>query len=303
MIQEDPFGKDSSLSKLFSKIYLASGLDFTQYKRSSILRRLHARMRRKEVRSYDEYIKLLDNEHSEYNELLSTLAINVTDFFRNPEVFDLIRDDVIPAILDVKIKKKHRIIKVWSAACASGEEVYSLAILFLESLKENSNEFFLNVIGTDIDKDALLNAEKSIYSADKLTLVKREYLSKYFTRIDNERYSLKKWVKDRVKFQHHDVIRDNPILFCDLVMCRNLLIYFNRELQEEMLLKLSESMNPGAYLVLGMAESLVGSANNIYEAIDYKLRIYHLPKDCIHVKLRERMLRQTDIDEIIKSLR
>lgn len=289
---------DPQMMKLLTRIHDEKGIDFTQYKEPTLRRRIESRMRRFNLNSFDEYLNLIDEEPGEYDELLNSLFINVTDFFRNPESFAVIEKIVIPRILFAKRSEDRKVIRAWSCGCSTGDEAYSLAMILLDKLGGSKCQYDISIIGTDIDKCAIRDAKNMSYTKDKLSAVSNEDLSKYFEKSDDQ-YRVKDELKKFVRFKYHDVIKDEPIKFCDIILCRNLLIYFNRQLQEEILLKLFECLNPGGFLVLGMVESLIGTSINHYEHIDNKLRIYRKPER--YTAINE-ILSQNEIDEVVEKM-
>ena len=240
---------DPALMRLLTKIHDEKRLDFTQYKQKSILRRIHSRLHKHHTESYDEYIKIIENDPEEYKGLIGALTINVTEFFRNPESFHAIEKIVIPRVILSKRAYRHKIIRAWSCGCSSGDEPYSLAILLLESLGDAMDKFILTVIGSDIDKDTLSEARDMVYSRERLKAVDGKLLKKYFEETEEGSFRLKDFVKRLVRFKHHDVIKNRPFMHCDIILCRNILIYFNKELQEETQLKFYECLNPGGFWV------------------------------------------------------
>lgn len=290
------------MMRLLTKLHEEKGLDFTQYRESSILRRINSRMNRYKTVSCDEYIKILQNNPEEYKELINALTINVTEFFRNPASFNAIDKIVIPRVIYSKSINQHKIIRALSCGCSSGDEPYSLAILLLEKLGDARKFFLLNIIGTDIDRDALEEAKNVVYSKNRLNAVSKKLLEEYFDRSNNDEYRLKSHVRNLVKFRYSNIITDTPFLHCDIILCRNLLIYFNKQLQEEVLLKLYECLNPGGFLVLGMVETLVGSAANVFETVDNCLRIYRRPETGFLKPEGGSALSQCDIDKIVNEM-
>jgi chemotaxis protein methyltransferase CheR len=290
------------IMRLLTKMHEEKGLDFTQYKDDSILRRIHSRMSKYNEASYDEYIKILESNPDEYKELINALAINVTEFFRNPESFNAIDKIVIPRVIYSKGINQHRIIRALSCGCSSGDEPYSLAILLLEKLGGAKTKYLVNITGMDIDKDALEEAQNMVYSKNRLKVVSEKLFDEYFDKLDNDKYKLKSHVKNLVKFRHSNIITDAPLMHCDIILCRNLLIYFNKQLQEEVLLKFYECLNPGGFLVLGMVETLVGSAADVFEIVDNRLRIYRRPETGSLKPKGGSTLSQCDIDKIVKEM-
>lgn len=291
---------NSDLVKLLSVLYEKNGVDFTQYKETTLRRRIESRLRRHNCSSYKEYIAYIEKNEKEIELLIDSITINVTEFFRNPEIFDALNNVVIPQVLLSKRENKHKIIKVWSCACSKGDEPYSLAIMLSEKLGNALQKYIVRIIGSDIDDIALDEAKKMIYSGERVKGLPRQLLDKYFEKNLDSKYKISKKISDLVTFKHLDMIKDKPILHCDIIMCRNILIYFKKELQEEILLKLSECLNPGGFLILGMVESLVGTASKIFENVDNKLRIYRKPLD--KVSGTGEILSQNAIDNIVKQI-
>ena len=293
---------DPELMNLLTKIHDEKGLDFTQYKEATLLRRINTRLTRRGVSSYADYAGILDREPEEYRELFDALTINVTEFFRNTEAFEAIERKVIPAVICSKRSQRHRIIRAWSCGCSSGDEPYSMAMLFLEKLGDARKDFLITIIGSDIDKGALAEAKDMVYSGERLKAVEKDMLAKYFDKAAGESFKLKNRVASMVRFRHHDIVRDKPFLHCDIILCRNLLIYFNKQLQEEVLLKFYECLNPGGYLVLGMVESLAGSSAGMFENVDNRMRIYRRPQSHPDKSGRSAVLSQEDIDRIVDDM-
>ena len=293
---------DPGLMRLLTKIHDEKGIDFTQHKEKSLCRRLESCMRRRSARSFDEYVKVLEGSPEEYNSLLNALTINVTDFFRNPESFEAISKIVIPRVIFSKREHQHRIIRAWSCGCSSGDEPYTLAMLLLEKLGKAGDGFFPAVIGSDIDKEALSEARSMVYSRQRLKAVDRKLLDGYFEKVDGDAFRLSSAVSGLVRFRHNDIIKDRPFTHCDIILCGNLLIYFNKQLQEEVLLKFYECLNPGGFLVLDMVESLTGAAINAFEHVNNRLRIYRRPeKESMKYETRK-VLIQEDIDKIVNDM-
>ncbi len=293
---------DPALIELLAKVHKEKGLDFSQYKEKSLLRRIQSRMNKYQLKTYSEYLRILETQPGEYNELVNALAINVTEYFRNPESFEAIDNIVIPRVIYDKRNHHHKIIRIWSCGCSSGDEPYSVAIIFLEKLGAARKDFLLTIIGTDIDHDALTEAKSLIYSRERLRAIDTGVLGKYFNMVEDNKYSLKNSVRSQVRFRYHDVIKDPPYRHCDIILCRNLLIYFNKQLQEEILLKFYECLNPGGFLVLGMVESLIGTTVNAFEHVNNRLRIYRRPERPSLRYEKEELLSQAQIDKIVGEM-
>ncbi|EKD50228.1 MAG: Chemotaxis protein methyltransferase [uncultured bacterium] len=294
---------NKNLITLLTKIYQARGLDFTQYKISMVQRRVRSRMLKCNVSTYEDYFRILDQQPDELGHLIQSFSIQVTELFRNPESFNAIRDIVIPQIIISKREKQHKIIKAWSCGCSTGDEPYSLAMLFLEKLGAARDRFILTILGTDIDDRAIREAGDTEFEKDQISALNQDIIRNYFVKHAHSKFKIADPVRNLVRLRHHDVINDIPYMHCDVILCRNVLIYFNKELQQETQLKFYDCLNPGGFLVLGMTESLIGSASEYFEPVNNSLRIYRRPiaRTTGAEKDRE-VLSQNDIDRIIKEM-
>jgi two-component system CheB/CheR fusion protein len=263
------------LEVLLQKIFEERGMDFREYKRASLKRRIQKRLEANNLTSYAEYMKLLDSSPEEYAKLFDTLLINVTEFFRDPEAFEVLEKEVIPQI--ISRKKKGDSIRIWSAGCASGEEPYSIGILLAEKLGESIYDYEIRIYATDIDENALIEARSGIYDENKLKNIKKEYLDKYFTR-ENGRYRISKTIRQMVIFGRQDLTKDAPISHLDLIVCRNVLIYFNHNLQNKLMMKFHYALDRDGDIFFGKSESmLVGS--KLFKPVAKKCRIFKKSPD------------------------
>jgi len=243
--------------------YIKNELELKAYKESYLMRRVSARMIRRGVKTTDEYLRLLKNDKEEVLALKDALSINVTSFFRNPEVWQRLKE-----ILEEENEKK---LKAWSAACADGREPYSLAMLCHEIGRE------VKIIATDVDKDALNIARKGVYRASGVTnLVKElsfiEDIEKY-VEIDREIFRIKPDLKKKITFIKHDIIKNAPPASdFNLVLCRNFLIYIEPEFKPVVTENLHLALKKGGILVLGKTESL--PVEGYFEAIDRTNKIF-----------------------------
>jgi chemotaxis methyl-accepting protein methylase len=255
---------------LMNKVYQVTGYDFRKYKDSTIRRRLAKRLKETNCATFRDYINYLDEKREEYSCLISTLMVKVTQFFRDREDWELIRREVLPKI----IKGSAGRLNIWSIACASGEEPYSLAILFYEILGNRIGKFEIKIYATDIDEDSLRKARKGIYRERSLRNVDAELIKKYFSHLSEGEYKIKENVKSMVRFFRHSIVEGEEFSGFEFIVCRNLLIYFTRELQEKIYLKLYNALKPGGFLWLGRAEVPIGEAGELLKALFYKERIY-----------------------------
>ena len=257
---------------LLTKIYENTGYDFREYKDVTLKRRLSYRLQATGTNTYRDYIEYLEHHPQEYSVLLSTLTINVSKFFRDKEAWNIVREKILPDLLDRNASVGT--LSIWSVACARGEEPYSLAILLHEILEGKEKKFRINIYGTDIDEASLLQARQGVYNENELEEVEPEMREKYFEKLEKNKYRVKEFIRNRVKFLRHSIIDGEEFGGFDLIACRNLLIYFNRPLQEKIYLRLFNALKPGGYLWLGRAEMPVGEASRLFKVVYYRERVY-----------------------------
>jgi len=245
-------------------------LDFSEYKRPTIVRRVVRRMLACNANTINDYIEILKNNPTEINILSKEFLISVTQFFRDALAFEIIKSWVIPQIIENKLLVDN--IKVWVIGCATGEEAYSLAILIKEYLIDIKKDIEVKIFATDIDKDALGIASKGIYSGNIIKEVSEARLSKFFYK-EGDKYRVKESLRNMLIFAQHDITRNPPYNKLDLITCRNLLIYLNPVLQKKVLSMLHYCLNPGGYLFLGPSES-IGDIKNNFSELDNKWKIY-----------------------------
>ncbi len=261
---------------LKDRIFKNTKLDCHQYKTKYLKRRISVRMRAHDCRSYTEYHRLLRKNPSEYRELLENLTINVTHFFRDPTVFALLADEVLPLIIYHKVKANRRVIRLWSAGCASGEEPYSLALIIRDLLGEEFEHFIVTVVATDIDETSLARARRGNYQPAQLANVPPELLDRYFL-FDGTDYHVNEEIKDLVRFRVRDLFRHRTGAHFDLIVCRNVIIYFSKKMQERLFRQFFQALNAGGYLVIGKTETLVGAGKQQFLIHNGRERIYRKP--------------------------
>ncbi|UCG85967.1 MAG: protein-glutamate O-methyltransferase CheR [Gemmatimonadota bacterium] len=261
--------RDPDLAALVKKIALERRFGFDSYKESCLKRRVAVRMRACGVGSYDEYAELLDRNNAEYEELLATLTINVTKFYRNKETWDAISRVVLPDLW----QRRSGNVRCWSAGCASGEEPYTLAMLILERARKTGETPLARVDATDYDRRSLDRALAGEYGDAAFEELPGDLLRRYFT-ADSPK-SVVPAIRTIVRFRRHDIIQEpapNPPY--DLIVCRNVLIYFDRKTQQRLVARFTDSLDPGGYLVLGRAETLFGESRDRLRLVDARERIY-----------------------------
>jgi chemotaxis protein methyltransferase CheR len=264
---------DKDFITLKKQIFRCTSLDLGQYKDTYLQRRIGVRMRCCGSKEYSDYSNFLDSHPTEYDQLLDDLTINVTQFFRDPIVFKAMEEEVLPLLIYDKIKEGKNDITIWSAGCSSGEEPYSIAIMLRELLGEELNNFNVNIIGSDIDDASLEAASVGKYLPRQVTNIKKEYLDRYFT-LEGEMYQISQDIMDMVDLRKIDLIASKPPARFDCIFCRNVVIYFTREMQEHLYMKFFGSLNQGGYFVMGNTETLVGEAAHLLTTFKSRERIY-----------------------------
>ena len=233
-------------------------------------RRITARMRRQEVEEYDDYLEILQSDSREKEALMDSLTINVTNFFRNQEMWEALR----PVLRD--LTDEHRRVRVWSAPCADGREPYSVSMLARDDRRIDDDR--LTIVGTDISDEALENAREGTYETTRTTDIGEELSllddPEKYVDVDDTTFTVKPEIRDEIRFERHDLIQDGPRRNCDLVFCRNLLIYIDSEFKIPIFETLTDSMQDGSYLVIGMTETIPQELRDDFEPVNKRCRIY-----------------------------
>jgi len=243
---------DRLLRGLLDQLRGRSGIDFSGYKEQTIRRRLQRRILDTGAGTLDNYVRYVRRHPDEYQRLANSFLINVTDFFRDPEVFDHLREHVLPEVIDAGRTRGNEL-RLWSAGCATGEEAYTLAILVADVLGE-AGDHNVRIFATDLDGEAVTFARRGVYPASALKNVPPHLLERYFSPLDGA-YEVKKVVRNLMVFGQHDLGQRAPFPRIDLALCRNVLIYFTPELQRRALQLFAFALRDGGFLVLGKAES------------------------------------------------
>jgi chemotaxis methyl-accepting protein methylase len=258
--------EDAGLAGLLAKIE-RRGLSVSSYKEPCLRRRLAVRMRARGVHTYGDYALVLDRVPAEFDLLLDALTINVTRFFRNPETYALLRQRVIP-----ELAARSGIVAVWSAGSATGEEPYSLAILFAQQ----DGRARIRIDATDLDPGALATLERAEYPASAVSDVPRDLMARWFSA--GPPYRLADAAKRLVRPIRHDLTRDPaPAPPYQLIVCRNVVIYFDRPTQERLFERFFAALGPGGWLLLGKVETLFGAARTMFKTEDARERLFRKP--------------------------
>jgi two-component system, chemotaxis family, CheB/CheR fusion protein len=261
---------ENQLKRIFRLLRTVSGVDFSHYKRSTIERRLTRRMAVHQIESLESYVNLLQENPSELQALFRDLLIRVTNFFRDPEMFQRLEEVVFPTLLGDRTSKNP--LRIWIPGCASGEEVYSIAICLQECLADQVSNRLIQIFGTDLDDAAIEHARAGYYLDHISTDVSAERLRRFFVKIDNH-YQIARSIRDLCVFAKHNLIRDPPFSRLDLISCRNVLIYLDQALHRRVLSLFHYALKPNGFLVLGPSEA-VGQSAEFFEYLDSRYRIY-----------------------------
>ena len=265
-------GADADFEALTQKISRERGFGCASYKEKCLRRRIAVRMRATGAHTYTQYASVLDRDSHEYERLLDALTINVTKLFRNWETYEAIGRSVVPLLW----ARPENELVVWSAGCSSGEEAYSLAILFhqhAESVGEVHRLSRVRIIGTDIDRESLATAERGEYPESAFADTPPGIRSRYFSatwpaRVDPA-------IRAMVTFERRDLLNEPPPAFAfHLIACRNVIIYFDRVTQERLFEGFADRLRPGGHLVLGKVETLLGAARTMFGSVKGRERIF-----------------------------
>jgi two-component system, chemotaxis family, CheB/CheR fusion protein len=261
---------ETTLDDLLNFVKATRGFDFTGYKRSSLERRVTKRIADIGAESYDAYIDRLELHPEEFAHLFNTILINVTGFYRDPQTWDYLAGEVIPEL--VQRRPQDAPLRVWCAGVASGEEAYTVAMIFAEVLGEKGFLDRVKIYATDADEEALQQGRAATYSAKAVESLPQGALDKFFEPTD-QRFVFRKDLRRSVIFGRNDLVQDAPISRVDLLVCRNTLMYFNAETQERILRRFHFALDPDGVLLLGKSEMLL-SHGDLFTPIDLKRRVF-----------------------------
>ncbi|MBV9580519.1 MAG: hypothetical protein JO057_18205, partial [Chloroflexi bacterium] len=259
------------LRALLERVRTRSGIDFSAYREPTIRRRLQRRMLDTSSPTLEDYVRYLQRHPDEYDRLANSFLINVTDFFRDTNLFTHLHDVLLPELIADARRMERTELRLWSAGCSTGEEAYSLAMLASELLGD-TEDLTVRVFATDVDAEAVAFARRGIYPDSALKNLSSELRGRYLNRIDSA-YEVRKSVRGMVVFGQHDLGQRAPFPRIDLVLCRNVLIYFTSELQRRALQLFAFGLREGGYLVLGKAESS-SPMPEYFSVIDARLKIF-----------------------------
>jgi chemotaxis protein methyltransferase CheR len=263
----------NEITRIVDAIYKSTGTDFSNYAFSSFRRRIERFIEINKIRDLNMFLETITNDSSFSQRLVNEITVNVTEMFRDPSFWVVLRDSVLP-----KLASSGSGIRIWHAACATGEEVYSMAIL----LKEEGLSRHARITATDLNNEVIRTAEKGVYLLKNQTINYRNYeqfggkgkLDDYYT-VQHNKVQFDRRLVENVQFGYHDLVHGEPISSFDLILCRNVLIYFNFELQEKVVQTFAKSMTTGSFLAIGSKESISWSRSaRLFEPESHEEKIY-----------------------------
>lgn len=234
--------------KFKKNIFSLTQIDLSSYKENQMRRRIDTLINKNKVSSYDAYVSLIKQDKEKFEQFVNFLTINVSEFYRNPEQWKLLENNVIPEL----IKKFGKNLKIWSAACSTGDEPYSLVMACSRHLPLNQ----IKIIATDIDKQVIETARRGLYNSKSIVAVPDDFKRKYFTMVGGS-YQISNEIKSRVEFKEHNLLKDSYPTGCHLIVCRNVLIYFTEEAKEEIYKKFNQSLAREGILFIGSTEQIL----------------------------------------------
>ncbi|GAA0794611.1 two-component system, chemotaxis family, CheB/CheR fusion protein [Marinobacterium sediminicola] len=270
LLEEHGGDESSAYDALLREIYQATKVDFSEYKKATLLRQTNRRLTSLRLSSFADYLQYIHEDPDELQRLKKSFLISVTSFFRDGDAFDSLK-----VILEQMLQKRisNRRVRIWVPGCATGEEAYSFAILLHEILGNRVEGYSINIFGTDIDLVATEIARKGVYSAAALEALDPGLLDKYFVK-EGRNYKVSKRIRDMCVFARHDLVSDPPFLRMNLISCRNLLIYLQNSLQDKLINNFHYSLASQGILFLGKSESISRARSGLFHALDERNKIF-----------------------------
>jgi two-component system CheB/CheR fusion protein len=269
--------KDNEVRGILDILLNAYGIDFKQYKKNTIRRRIVRRMLLGKFNSLADYVQFLKRNPDESQNLYNDLLINVTHFFRDPDATEYLKKNILPRLL--KTKNVNEPLRIWVPACSTGEEAYSLAMIVYEAFAKDAAALPVQIFATDLSENALAKARAGVYSLNDVQMVPPEMLARFFTKVDGH-YRIVKVIRDTCVFAPHNIFKDPPFSRVDIISCCNVLIYLDSTLQRKVMANFHYSLNKGGYLVLGQSET-VGTSAQLFSKVDRKVKIFTKKNDVV----------------------
>lgn len=239
---------ENGYEKFKDDVFKLTKIDLDAYKERQMKRRIDTLIGKNNIKEYDDYVRAIKADSKMFDEFVNYLTINVSEFYRNPEQWELLDKEVFPKLIDMFGKN----LKIWSAACSTGDEPYSLVMALSKFLPLNQ----IKIIATDIDQQVLHKAQVGLYNAKSITSVPKEFQDKYFTKI-GQSYQISDEIKKRVEFKQHNLLKDPYPSGCHLIVCRNVLIYFTEEAKEDIYKKFNNALTKDGILFIGSTEQIM----------------------------------------------
>lgn len=235
--------------KFKNQVFTLTHINLDSYKERQMKRRIDALISKNKFKGYDDYVDAIKKNTDLLEEFVNYLTINVSEFYRNPEQWKVLENDILPTLIKTSPKK----LTIWSAACSTGDEPYSLVMVLSKYMPLNN----ISIIATDIDKQVIEKARLGIYSQKSIEGLPTEFIEKYFTPVGKTSFQIKEEIKKCVNFKHHDLLKDSYPTKCDLIVCRNVLIYFTDEAKNDIYKKFNSSLRKGGVLFVGSTEQII----------------------------------------------
>lgn len=240
-----------------SQVFNLTKIDLNAYKERQMKRRIDALIAKNKFKGYEDYVAAIKINKDMLEEFVNYLTINVSEFYRNPEQWKVLENEILPGLL-----KNGKSLKIWSAACSTGDEPYSLAMILSKYVPLSA----INILATDIDKQVLEKARLGLYSEKSFAGLPKEYIGKYFTKVSDSAYQISNDIKKCVQFKQHNLLKDSYPTGYDLILCRNVLIYFTEEAKEDIYRKFNASLRSGGVLFVGSTEQIIKYRELNYES-------------------------------------
>ncbi|MCR5792258.1 MAG: protein-glutamate O-methyltransferase CheR [Lachnospiraceae bacterium] len=241
------------------QVYNLTKIDLSSYKERQMKRRIDALISKRKISDYTDYVALLQTDRMAFDEFVNYLTINVSEFYRNPEQWKVLEEEIFPELF----QRFGKNLNIWSAACSTGDEPYSLVMLLSKFLPLNN----IRITATDIDNQVLEKAKLGLYNVKSLKALPKEFVDKYFTKINDTTYQISDQIKSRVNFKQHNLLKDPYPKNCDIIICRNVLIYFTEEAKNEIYAKFNDSLKNEGIFFVGSTEQIIQPQSLHFESM------------------------------------
>lgn len=290
--EDEIINNDPDLKVIMDLLLKSKNADFNNYKMNTIKRRILRRMLILKIKSITDYSEMLQINTTELDILFQDFLINVTEFFRDLEVFDTLKKSVLPNLLS--LKTQNETLRIWIAACATGEEVYSIAMTLVEIQKANDTNIVIQIFASDLSPEAIAIARNGEYGINQLKNISQTRLQQFFTKSKDNNYRVTKQLRDMCVFAQHNILKDPPFSRMDFISCRNFLIYLDPNAQKKAIATFHYSLNENGFLLLGKSET-IGTSTQFFSVLDKKLKFYTQRKKTITQQIPDNLNRTTQI--------